>query len=97
MIREENFELLKNRAIENYENYINVMKTFSYSDLNDLDNCLSLLESYSKAVISNCDLRGFINAARLARRVKKNEQQSINFQTEGNTDREELSLLVLQK
>ena len=61
MTKVDKFKQFKADALRHYADYMDMIKKFSYEDLQDLKNRLILLDVYNKSVLSNAAYRNFIN------------------------------------
>jgi len=61
MDQQEEFEILKEKVLNKYADYMNVIRNTSFDDLDVINTRVSLLDSYTASVKSNIAYRDFLN------------------------------------
>ena len=61
MDQQEEFEILKEKVLNTYADYMNAIRNTSFDDLDVIDTRVALLDSYTASVKSNIAYRNFLN------------------------------------
>ena len=61
MDKQQEFEMLKERMLTSYANYMNAVRNASFDDLDDINTRICLMGAYTQSVLHNIAYRDFLH------------------------------------
>jgi len=61
MDKQQEFEMLKERMLTSYSDYMDAVRKTSFDDLEDVDIRINLMGTYTKSVLNNIAYRDFLH------------------------------------